>query len=91
MKKRFSFQCILNQNTGGVKIRILGIKTLIISPDGRKPMKCKCYSVTDYHEDYEKLIAQTTKNKVAALAEVGYIPDIDMLENFQGRNVRTAL
>ena len=24
--------------------------------------------------------AQTTKNKVAALAEVGYIPDIDMLE-----------
>ena len=24
------------------KIRILGIKTLIISPDGRKPMKCKC-------------------------------------------------
>ncbi len=38
------------------------------------------YSATDYHEDYEKLIEETTKNKVAALAEVGYIPDIDILE-----------
>ncbi len=38
------------------------------------------YSATDYHEDYEKLIAETTKNKVAALAEVGYMPDIDMLK-----------
>lgn len=38
------------------------------------------YSATDYHEDYEKLISETTKNKVAALAEVGYMPDIDMLK-----------
>lgn len=38
------------------------------------------YRPTDYREEYEKLISQTTKNKVAALAEVGYIPDIDMLE-----------
>lgn len=38
------------------------------------------YSATDYHEDYEKLIAETTKNKVAALAEVGYMPDIAILE-----------
>ena len=38
------------------------------------------YSATDYHKDYEKLIAETTKNKVAALAEVGYMPDIDMLK-----------
>lgn len=38
------------------------------------------YSATDYHEDYEKMIAETTKNKVAALAEVGYMPDIDILE-----------
>lgn len=38
------------------------------------------YIPTDYREDYEKLIAETTKNKVAALAEVGYIPDIDVLE-----------
>jgi len=27
-----------------------------------------------------KLIASTTKNKVAALAEVGYLPDVEMLE-----------
>ncbi len=38
------------------------------------------YSATDYHEYYEKLIAEITKNKVAALAEVGYMPDIDILE-----------
>ncbi len=38
------------------------------------------YSATDYHEDYEKMIAETTKNKVAALTEVGYMPDIDILE-----------
>lgn len=38
------------------------------------------YSATDYHEDYEKLIVETTKNKVAALAEVGYMPDIEMLK-----------
>lgn len=38
------------------------------------------YRATDYREEYEKLIAETTKNKVAALAEVGYIPDIDTLE-----------
>lgn len=38
------------------------------------------YSATDYHEEYLSLIEETTKNKVAALAEVGYIPDIDMLK-----------
>ena len=38
------------------------------------------YTKTDYHEDYIKLIESTTKNKVAALAEVGYIPDVKMLE-----------
>ena len=38
------------------------------------------YSATDYREDCEKLIAETTKKKVAALAEVGYMPDIDILE-----------
>ena len=36
------------------------------------------YAKTDYHDDYTKLIESTTKNKVAALAEVGYIPDIEM-------------
>lgn len=35
---------------------------------------------TDYREDYDKLVAATTKNKAAALAEVGYIPDIETLE-----------
>lgn len=38
------------------------------------------YAKTDYHEDYDKLIEATSKNKVSALAEVGYIPDIEMLE-----------
>ena len=38
------------------------------------------YKPTDYREDYEKLITATTDKKVAALAEVGYIPDIDMLK-----------
>ena len=38
------------------------------------------YIKTDYQEDYKKLIEATTRNKVAALAEVGYIPDIEMLE-----------
>lgn len=38
------------------------------------------YRATDYREEYERLIAETTKSKVAALAEVGYIPDADILE-----------
>lgn len=38
------------------------------------------YSATDYHTEYYDLINATTKNKVAALAEVGYIPDIKLLE-----------
>lgn len=37
------------------------------------------YAPTDYKREYEKLLAGTTKNKVAALAEVGYIPDVEML------------
>lgn len=38
------------------------------------------YSETDYCEEYQRLIEETTKNKVAALAEVGYMPDIEILE-----------
>ncbi len=38
------------------------------------------YAATDYAKEYEKLIAQTTDKKVAALAEIGYLPDIRMLE-----------
>ena len=37
------------------------------------------YRPTDYKEEYEALIRETTDKKVAALAEVGYIPDIGML------------
>jgi mannan endo-1,4-beta-mannosidase len=40
----------------------------------------KGYAPTDYHAEYEELIANTTRNKVAALAEVGYLPDMKMLE-----------
>ncbi|MBP3457921.1 MAG: beta-mannosidase [Lachnospiraceae bacterium] len=35
---------------------------------------------TDYKAEYEELIANTTDRKVAALGEVGYIPDVDMLK-----------
>ena len=38
------------------------------------------YKPTDYKTEYDELIAATSKEKVAALAEVGYLPDIDMLE-----------
>lgn len=38
------------------------------------------YAKTDYSAEYKRLISETTKNKVAALAEVGYIPDIALLE-----------
>lgn len=37
------------------------------------------YAKTDYAKEYNKLISETTKKKVVALAEVGYIPDIKML------------
>ncbi|MBD5521193.1 MAG: beta-mannosidase [Lachnospiraceae bacterium] len=38
------------------------------------------YAETDYSEEYAKLISETTKQKVAALAEVGYMPDIKLIE-----------
>lgn len=38
------------------------------------------YAPTDYREQYETLVAATTRNKVAALAEIGYLPDIALLE-----------
>lgn len=38
------------------------------------------YTPTDYAAEYEALRRETTTTKVAALAEVGYMPDIHMLE-----------
>ena len=38
------------------------------------------YAETDYSEEYAKLISETTKKKVAVLAEVGYMPDIKLIE-----------
>ena len=38
------------------------------------------YKPTDYAEEYKRLISETTDKKVAALAEVGYNPDVEMLE-----------
>ena len=38
------------------------------------------FMLTDYRAEYDELIANTTDRKVAALAEVGYIPDVEMLE-----------
>ena len=37
------------------------------------------YKPTDYADDYYALIRNTTSAKVAALAEVGYLPDPDLL------------
>nr|MCR5624523.1 glycoside hydrolase family 26 protein [Lachnospiraceae bacterium] len=37
------------------------------------------YKPTDYKEQYDKLIFETTQNKVAALAELGYLPSAEML------------
>lgn len=38
------------------------------------------YQPTDYADAYEKLVAATSHDKVAALAEVGYLPDVDLLQ-----------
>lgn len=38
------------------------------------------YKPTDYREEYLSLVSATTKNKVAALAEIGYLPDADMMK-----------
>ena len=38
------------------------------------------YEETDYQKQYEQLIKATSSNKVAALAEVGYMPSISLLE-----------
>ena len=38
------------------------------------------YRKTDYKEEYEALVQAVSRNKVAALAEVGLLPDIEMLE-----------
>lgn len=37
------------------------------------------YKKTDYGEEYQELVKATTENKVAALAEVGYLPDVHRL------------
>lgn len=38
------------------------------------------YRKTDYREEYEALVQATSRNKVAALAEVGLLPDMEMME-----------
>lgn len=38
------------------------------------------YRPTDYAETYEKLVNATSRNKIAALAELGYLPDIELLQ-----------
>lgn len=49
----------------------------VISRDVYSP----AHTVTDYKAEYEELIANTTSEKVAALAEVGVIPDMKLLAN----------
>ncbi|MCM1497827.1 MAG: glycoside hydrolase family 26 protein [Clostridium sp.] len=38
------------------------------------------YEETDYHDYYQRLLELNTGNKVAALAEIGYLPDIHILQ-----------
>ncbi len=38
------------------------------------------YQPTDYAEIYEKLVNATSRDKVAALAELGYLPDVELLQ-----------
>ncbi|MCR5202344.1 MAG: glycoside hydrolase family 26 protein, partial [Lachnospiraceae bacterium] len=38
------------------------------------------FKKTDYRSDYEELIKNTSDKKVAALAEVGYMPDVKCME-----------
>ena len=35
--------------------------------------------LTDYHEKYDKLVENTTGNRLAAITENGYLPDVDKL------------
>lgn len=37
------------------------------------------YEKTDYARQYEEVVSNTSRNKVAALAEIGYLPDIELL------------
>ncbi len=37
------------------------------------------FKKTDYREEYKKLTAETSTNKVTSLAELGYLPDVAML------------
>ena len=48
----------------------------IISMDVYLPQ----YQATDYADVYGKLVSATSRNKVAALAELGYIPDVELLQ-----------
>lgn len=38
------------------------------------------YAATDYSEEYRRLVSSTSRKKVAALAEVGYLPDAEKLQ-----------
>lgn len=38
------------------------------------------YRATDYADVYEKLVSATSREKVAALAELGYLPDVELLQ-----------
>lgn len=47
------------------------------------------YLPTDYAETYKKLVAATSRGKVAALAEVGYLPDVDLLQKAESPGLTT--
>lgn len=47
------------------------------------------YQATDYANAYEKLETATSRDKVAALAEVGYLPDVDLLQKAESPGLTT--
>lgn len=47
------------------------------------------YLPTDYAETYKKLVTATSRNKITALAEIGYLPDIDLLQKVESPGLTT--
>ena len=47
------------------------------------------YLPTDYAETYKKLVTATSRNKITALAEIGYLPDIELLQKAESPGLTT--
>ena len=68
------------RQTTGKEPKLRGFELLGYSPNINYADASPEYLPTDYADAYEKLVAATSRGKVAALAEVGYLPDVDLLQ-----------